>query len=60
MDNECILVLAHDHAIFEIDWSDQIRPEIITKYSIPEGAVIHDIWANEQYVVTQLTANLTD
>lgn len=60
MDNECILVLAHDHAIYEIDWSNQIKPEIITKYSVPENAWIHDLWANEQYVVTQLTANLTD
>jgi hypothetical protein len=60
MDNECLLVLAHDHAIIEVDWSNQIKPEIVTKYSIPENSWIHDLWANEQYVVTQLTANLTD
>lgn len=53
-------MLANDHAIVEIDWSNQIKPEIVTKYSIPENALIHDLWVNEQYVVTQLTANLTD
>jgi hypothetical protein len=60
MDNEFLLVLAHDHAIFEVDWSNQIAPEIVAKYSIPDGAWIHDLWVNEQYVVVQLSANLTD
>ena len=60
MVNEFLLVLAHDHAIFEIDWTNQIKPMLLTKYSIPEGAWIHDLWVNEQYVVTQLTANLSD
>lgn len=60
MVNEFLLVLAHDHAIFEIDWTNQIKPVLLTKYSIPEGAWIHDLWVNEQYVVTQLTANLSD
>ena len=55
-----MLVLAHDHAIYEIDWTNQIKPEIITKYSVPEGAWMHDLWVNEQYVVAQITANLTD
>jgi hypothetical protein len=60
MVNEFLLVLAHDHAIFEIDWTNQIKPEIITKYSIPENAWMHDLWVNEGYVVAQITANLTD
>jgi hypothetical protein len=60
MDNEFLLVLAHDHAIFEVDWANQIVPEIVAKYSIPDSSWIHDLWVNEQYVVVQLTANLTD
>lgn len=60
LDNEFLLVLAHDHAIFEVDWTNQIKPQIVTKYSIPEAAWIHDLWVNEQYVVVQMTANLTD
>jgi hypothetical protein len=60
MDNEFLLVLAHDHAIIEVDWTNQIQPKILTKYSIPENSWIHDLWVNEQYVITQLTANLTD
>lgn len=38
--------MAHDHAIFEVDWSNQIQPQIITKYSIPDNAWIHDLWVN--------------
>jgi hypothetical protein len=60
MANEFLLVLAHDHAIFEVDWTNQLKPEIITKYSVPEGAWIHDLWVNEAYVIAQITANLTD
>lgn len=60
MVNEFLLVLAHDHAIIELDWTNQLKPEIITKYSIPENAWMHDLWVNEQYVVAQITANLTD
>jgi hypothetical protein len=60
MVNEFLLVLAHDHAIYEIDWTNQIKPEIITKYSVPEGAWMHDLWVNEGYVVAQITSNLTN
>jgi len=58
-DGSFLMILAHDHALFEIDWSNQNKPELITKYSIPDGSWIHDVWVNEKYVVTQLTANLS-
>jgi hypothetical protein len=60
MDNEFLLVLAHNHTILEVDWSNQLSPEILTKYTIPDDSFIYDLWVNERYVVTQLTANLTD
>lgn len=60
LDNKFLLLLAHDHSLFEVDWSDTIAPKIITKYSIPDGSRIHSLWCNEQYVAVQLTANLTD
>lgn len=60
LDNEFLLLLAHNHSIIEVDWSNQIKPQILTKYSIPDNSHIHDLWCNEQYVVVQLTANLTD
>lgn len=58
-DDSFLMILAHDHALFEIDWSNQIKPEIVTKYSIPDGSRLHDIWVNDKYVIAQLTANLT-
>lgn len=60
LDNEFLLVLAHNHTIMEIDWTNQIRPEIVTKYSIPDNSWIHDLWVNERYVVVQIAANLTN
>jgi hypothetical protein len=60
LDTSFLLILAHDHALIEVDWSNQIKPQIVTKYSIPDGSWIHDIWVNEQYVIAQLTANLTN
>ena len=44
----------------EIDWSNQIKPVIVTKYSIPDNSDIYDLWVNEQFVIVQLVANLTD
>ncbi len=44
----------------EIDWTNQIRPEIVTKYSIPDNSWIHDLWVNERYVAVQIAANLTN
>jgi len=52
-------VLAHDHAIWEIDWTNTVQPTIVTKYSIPDGSNIHSLWVNELYVAVQLSANLT-
>ena len=60
LDNKFLMVLAHDHSLFEIDWSDTTAPKIVTKYSIPDGSHINSLWCNEQYVAVQLTANLTD
>lgn len=34
LDNEVLLALANHHGIYEIDWTNQLRPIIIAKYSI--------------------------
>jgi hypothetical protein len=59
LDNEFLLVLAHNHTVMEIDWTNQIKPQILTKYSIPDNSTLHDLWVNEQFVVLQATADLT-
>lgn len=60
MDNEFLLVLANDHAIFEVDWTNQIQPYLVTKYSIMEQSYVRSLWVNEEYVVAQIEANVTD
>lgn len=54
LDNEFLLALANDHSIMELDWTNQIKPVMITKYSIPEGAWMHDLWVNDQFIVAQI------
>ena len=46
LDNEFLLVFAHNHTILEVDWTNQINPEIVTKYTIPDDSQIHDLWVN--------------
>ena len=46
LDNEFLIVLAHNHTVMEIDWSNQIRPQIVTKYSIPDNSFLRDLWVN--------------
>jgi hypothetical protein len=46
LDNEFLLVLAHNHSIIEVDWSNQIKPQIVAKYSVPDNSWIVDMWVN--------------
>jgi hypothetical protein len=41
-----LLVLAHNHSIIEVDWSNQIKPQIVAKYSVPDNSWIVDMWVN--------------
>ena len=58
--NEVLLALANEHGIYEIDWTNQIRPTIIAKYSLMEGSRVSSIWVNEEYIACQLRANVTN
>lgn len=58
-DDEFILALANSHAIYEIDFTNQMKPDIIAKYSIMSNSHIQSIWVNRHYVVAQFTANAT-
>lgn len=59
LDNEIILALANEHAIYEVDFSNHLQPKTIAKYSIMQGSRVHSVWVNEEYVVAQLSANVT-
>lgn len=47
LDNEILFALATNHAIYEVDFSNQLRPQIITKYSIMSNSTIQSVWVNE-------------
>lgn len=60
LDNEVLFALANHHSIYEVDFTNQLRPQIITKYSIMSNSTIHSVWINEEYVFAQISANVTN
>ena len=60
LDHELIFALANNHAIYEVDFSNKLQPAIIAKYNLMEGAIVTSLWVNREYVLTQITANVTD
>jgi hypothetical protein len=53
LDNEFLLVLANSHAVYEVDWTNQIQPVILTKYSIMSNSFVNSLAVNHNYVVVQ-------
>lgn len=60
LDNEVLLALANEHGIYEVDWSNQIRPVLMAKYSLMEGSRVSSLWVNEEYIACQVKANVTN
>lgn len=60
LDNQVLFALATDHAIYEIDFTNQLRPQIITKYTLMSNSTVQQVWVNEQYVIAQVSANVTN
>ena len=46
MANEVLLALANEHGIYEVDWTNQIRPVVIAKYSLFEASRVTSLWVN--------------
>jgi len=51
--------LANRHAIYEVDFTNQLKANIVAKYSIMSESHIHSLWVNNDYVIAQITANVT-
>jgi hypothetical protein len=60
LDNEVLLAMANDHGIYEVDWTNQIKPVLMAKYSLMEGSRVSSLWVNEEYIACQLKANVTN
>lgn len=58
-DDEIIFALSNRHAIYEVDFSNQLKPDIVAKYSIMHDAIVHELWVNREYVIAQFSANAT-
>lgn len=56
---EFLLALANNHAVYEVDWTNQIKPRLITKYSLMSGSRVDSVAVNNFYIVVQAEANVT-
>jgi hypothetical protein len=60
LDNEFLLVFSNRHAVYEIDWTNQIFPRLITKYSLMANSSVTSLQVNHRYVVVQSESNSTE
>lgn len=60
LDNQVLFALATRNAVYEIDFTNQLRPQIITKYSLMANSTVTQVWVNEEYVIAQVSANVTN
>lgn len=60
LDNEFLLVLSNRHAVYEIDWTNQIFPKLVTKYSLMANSFVMSLQVNHRYVVVQAESNSTE
>lgn len=59
LDDHTLFALATDHAIYEVDFTNQLQPQIITKYTIFANSTVQQVFVTEDYVYVQLSANVT-
>lgn len=52
--------MANHHAIYEVDFSNQLQPTIIAKYNLMQDAEVTSLWVNRDFIVAQVAANVTD
>lgn len=55
-----MLALANSHGIYEVDWTNQLRPNVIAKYSLMESSNVTAVWVNEEYIACQVVAMVLD
>lgn len=59
LDDHTLFALATDHAVYEVDFTNQLQPQIITKYTLMANSSVSQVFVNEDYVFVQLSANVT-
>lgn len=60
LDSEFLLVLCNRHAVYEIDWTNQIFPKLVTKYSLMANSTVTSLQVNHRYVVVQSESNSSE
>lgn len=60
LEDEVILALANQHAVYEIDWSNVNDPVMLNKYSLMEHSHIREVHVNDLFIIVQSAANATN
>lgn len=62
LEDELIVALVNNHNVYEINWSWEymLMHEVVNKYTIPSDSVVKDIKVNDEYVIVQSKANVTN
>lgn len=59
LDEQLLLVLANNHAIYEINMDRFSEPYLLTKYSIPSNSRVHQITVDSKFLIVQSSANVS-
>jgi hypothetical protein len=57
--DQVLFALANQHAIYEIDFTNQLKPTTIAKYSLMMNSTISSLCVNEEFIVVMTSANVT-
>ena len=53
MDDQLIVALANEHAVYEVNWDTANDPKLTTKYSLVQNSTIRQVLLNREFLVVQ-------
>jgi hypothetical protein len=57
LDEQVLLALANQHAVYEVNMDRPSTPILVAKYSLMQHSMVHNIIIDEKYLVVQASAN---
>lgn len=53
MDDQLLVALANQHAIYEVNWDLSSDPKLLAKYSLVQNSSVRQVLVNREFVVVQ-------
>jgi hypothetical protein len=60
LDEQVLIALANQHAVYEINMDRPSTPLLVAKYSLMQHSQVHNIIIDEKYLVVQASANASN